>query len=103
MFINSKTEIASCQQKGKKQGNFTYKIMFWTCKYTKSVCHKHYMFGCECQKKVFAICSYFFYTVANAGGGQSNPWKTGNVTQQMLLSEQDPQLAAVLKQEAQTK
>ena len=41
--------------------------------------------------------------VANAGGGQSNPWKTGNITQQMLLSEQDPQLAAVLKQEAQTK
>ena len=39
--------------------------------------------------------------VANAGGGQPNPWKTGNVTQQMLLSEQDPQLAAVLKQEAQ--
>ena len=41
--------------------------------------------------------------VANAGGGQPNPWKTGNITQQMLLSEQDPQLAAVLKQEAQTK
>ncbi len=41
--------------------------------------------------------------VANAGGGQANPWKTGNITQQMLLSEQDPQLAAVLKQEAQTK
>ena len=41
--------------------------------------------------------------VANAGGGQVNPWKTGNVTQQMLLSEQDPQLAAVLKQEAQIK
>jgi len=41
--------------------------------------------------------------VANAGGGQVNPWKTGNITQQMLLSEQDPQLAAVLKQEAQTK
>ena len=39
--------------------------------------------------------------VANAGGGQVNPWKTGNITQQMLLSEQDPQLAAVLKQEAQ--
>ena len=39
--------------------------------------------------------------VANAGGGQPNPWKTGNITQQMLLSEQDPQLAAVLKQEAQ--
>ena len=42
-------------------------------------------------------------TVANAGGGQANPWKTGNITQQMLISEQDPQLAAVLKQEAQTK
>jgi len=41
--------------------------------------------------------------VANASGGQVNPWKTGNVTQQMLLSEQDPQMAAVLKQEAQTK
>ena len=41
--------------------------------------------------------------VANTGGGQPNPWKTGNITQQMLLSEQDPQMAAVLKQEAQTK
>ena len=41
--------------------------------------------------------------IANTGGGQVNPWKTGNITQQMLLSEQDPQLAAVLKQEAQTK
>ena len=41
--------------------------------------------------------------IANAGGGQPNPWKTGNITQQMLISEQDPQLAAVLKQEAQTK
>ena len=40
--------------------------------------------------------------VANAGTGQPNPWKTGNVTQQMLISEQDPQMAAVLKQEAQT-
>ena len=39
--------------------------------------------------------------VANASGGQSNPWKTGNITQQMLISEQTPQLAAVLKQEAQ--
>ena len=39
--------------------------------------------------------------VANAGGGQPNPWKTGNITQQMLISEQDPQMAAVLKQEAQ--
>jgi len=41
--------------------------------------------------------------ISNAGGGQPNPWKTGNITQQMLLLEQDPQLAAVLKQEAQTK
>ena len=41
--------------------------------------------------------------VGNTGGGQVNPWKTGNLTQQMLLSEQDPQLAAVLKQEAQNK
>ena len=39
--------------------------------------------------------------VGNASGGQVNPWKTGNLTQQMILSEQDPQLAAVLKQEAQ--
>ena len=39
--------------------------------------------------------------VANTGGGQVNPWKTGNLTQQMLLLDQDPQLAAVLKQEAQ--
>ena len=38
---------------------------------------------------------------SNTGGGQPNPWKTGNLTQQMLLLEQDPQLAAVLKQEAQ--
>ena len=39
--------------------------------------------------------------IANASGGQVNPWKTGNITQQMLISEQNPQLAAVLKQEAQ--
>ena len=41
--------------------------------------------------------------VANAGGGQVNPWKTGNITQQMLLLELDREVAAVLKQEAQTK
>ena len=41
--------------------------------------------------------------IANAGGGQPNPWKTGNITHEMLLSEQDPQMAAVLKQEAQIK
>ena len=39
--------------------------------------------------------------IANASGGQVNPWKTGNLTQQMILLEQDPQLAAVLNQEAQ--
>jgi len=39
--------------------------------------------------------------ISNAGGGQVNPWKTGNLTQQMILSEKDPQMAAVLKQEAQ--
>ena len=39
--------------------------------------------------------------IANTSGGQVNPWKTGNLTQQMILLEQDPQLAAVLKQEAQ--
>ena len=40
--------------------------------------------------------------IASTGSGQPNPWKTGNVTQQMLISEQDPQMAAVLKQEAQS-
>ena len=39
---------------------------------------------------------------SNVGGGQVNPWKPGNLTQQMLLLEQNPQLAAVLKQEAQS-
>ena len=39
---------------------------------------------------------------SNVGGGQVNPWKTGNITQQMLISEQTHQLAAVLKQEAQS-
>jgi len=32
--------------------------------------------------------------------GQDNPWKTGNLTQQMILSNQDPDLAAVLQREA---
>jgi len=41
--------------------------------------------------------------IANVSGGTDNPWKTGNVTQQMLLSEQNPELAAVLKREAQQK
>ena len=37
---------------------------------------------------------------ANTGTGQVNPWKTGNLTQQMLISDQDPELAAVLQREA---
>ena len=37
-----------------------------------------------------------------ATGGVANPWKEGslNLTQQMLISSQDPELAAVLKREA---
>ncbi|BCV05166.1 MAG: hypothetical protein CM15mV99_330 [Caudoviricetes sp.] len=27
---------------------------------------------------------------SNAGGGQPNPWEKGQITQQMLISEQDP-------------
>jgi len=38
--------------------------------------------------------------VSNVAPGQDNPWKTGNLTQQMLLSNQDPDLAAVLQREA---
>ena len=40
--------------------------------------------------------------IATAAGGVSNPWKEGsiNLTQQMLISSQDPDLAAVLKREA---
>lgn len=32
--------------------------------------------------------------------GMDNPWKTGNVTQQMIVSNQDPDLATVLQREA---
>ena len=32
--------------------------------------------------------------------GMDNPWKTGNLTQQMILSNNDPDLAAVLQREA---
>ena len=38
--------------------------------------------------------------ISNVAPGQDNPWKTGNLTQQMLLSNQDPDLAAVLQKEA---
>ena len=37
---------------------------------------------------------------SNVAPGQENPWKTGNLTQQMILSNQDPELAAVLQKEA---
>ena len=37
---------------------------------------------------------------SNVAPGQDNPWKTGNLTQQMILSNQDPDLAAVLQREA---
>ena len=37
---------------------------------------------------------------SNVAPGQDNPWKTGNLTQQMVLSNQDPDLAAVLQKEA---
>ena len=37
---------------------------------------------------------------SNVAPGQENPWKTGNLTQQMILSNQDPDLAAVLQREA---
>jgi hypothetical protein len=40
--------------------------------------------------------------VGVASTGVANPWKEGsiNLTQQMLISSQDPDLAAVLKREA---
>ena len=37
---------------------------------------------------------------SNVAPGSENPWKTGNITQQMILSNQDPDLAAVLQKEA---
>ena len=37
---------------------------------------------------------------SNVAPGSENPWKTGNLTQQMILSSQDPDLAAVLQREA---
>ena len=39
--------------------------------------------------------------IASTGEGQVNPWKTGNITQQMIISNENPELAAVLKREAQ--
>ena len=41
--------------------------------------------------------------VANISGGTVNPWKTGNLTRQIIMENEDPDLAAVLKREAQQK
>ena len=41
--------------------------------------------------------------VANTSGGTVNPWKTGNLTRQIIMENEDPDLAAVLKREAQQK
>mgnify|MGYP003120132521 CR=1 FL=1 len=37
---------------------------------------------------------------SNIAPGRENPWKTGNLTQQMIISDQEPELAAVLQREA---
>ena len=39
--------------------------------------------------------------VSNVSGGVVNPWKTGNLTQQIIMENENPDLAAVLKREAQ--
>jgi muconolactone delta-isomerase len=39
--------------------------------------------------------------VANVSGGTDNPWKSGNLTQQLIMENENPDLAAVLKREAQ--
>ena len=39
--------------------------------------------------------------VSNVSGGVINPWKTGNLTQQIIMENENPDLAAVLKREAQ--
>ena len=41
--------------------------------------------------------------VGNVSGATDNPWKTGNLTQQLIMESENPDLAAVLKREAQTK
>jgi len=40
--------------------------------------------------------------VSNVSGGTDNPWKSGNLTQQLIMEGENPDLAAVLKREAQT-
>jgi len=39
--------------------------------------------------------------VANVSGGSDNPWKSGNLTNQIIMENENPDLAAVLKREAQ--
>ena len=39
--------------------------------------------------------------ISNVSGGVINPWKTGNLTQQIIMENENPDLAAVLKREAQ--
>ena len=41
--------------------------------------------------------------VGNVSGGSENPWNTGNLTQQLIMENEDPNLASVMKREAQTK
>ena len=41
--------------------------------------------------------------IGNVSGGSDNPWNTGNLTQQLIMENENPDLAAVLKREAQKK
>jgi len=41
--------------------------------------------------------------ISNVSGGTDNPWKNGNLTQQLIMENENPELSAVLKREAQTK
>ena len=41
--------------------------------------------------------------VGNVSGGSENPWSTGNLTNQLIMENENPDLAAVLKKEAQSK
>ena len=41
--------------------------------------------------------------IGNVSGGSENPWNTGNLTQQLIMENESPDLAAVLKREAQKK
>ena len=41
--------------------------------------------------------------IGNVSGGSENPWNTGNLTQQLIMENENPDLASVMKREAQTK